>query len=56
MESQKKEAINALNLFLTNIDKIVSFDLVEFNPLKDNNHVTYDLATNILDNIINTLK
>ncbi len=52
----KKEAIDALNLFLTNIDKIVSFDLVEFNPLKDNNHVTYDLATNILDNIINTLK
>ena len=51
----KKEALIALNLFLEKIDNIASFDLVEFNPLKDINNKTYDISTTILDTLLDKI-
>ncbi len=51
----KEESLIALNLFLANISHICSFDLVEYNPLKDLNNKTYNIAIEILNTILRTL-
>ena len=40
------------DILINNIDKIKSFDLVEYNPLFDINNKTLDIAVNIISDII----
>lgn len=49
------ESYGFLNYIIKNKEKIKSFDLVEFNPLKDINNKTEKIATNILNKIIKEL-
>lgn len=44
----KEEAIKALEIFLKDMPKVVSIDLVEFNSLNDKNNQTYDIAIKLL--------
>ena len=46
-----EETLKIYNIFLDNISKIVSFDLVEYNPLKDINNKTYNLAIDIINKL-----
>ena len=41
---------------LNNIERIKSFDIVEFNPLLDKNDITYNVLNEILEKLINKLK
>jgi len=52
----EKEAIEITNELTNNINKVISFDLVEFNPKKDINNKTKKISLKILNRIINTLK
>ena len=45
----EQEAMDLVAELTRNIDKIVSFDLVELNPLRDLNGRTEDLAVRILE-------
>ena len=48
----EEEAMKINELIIKNMDKVVSFDLVEFNPLRDINRKTEQIAVNILAQII----
>lgn len=48
----EKEAYSVIDETLKYISDIKSIDLVEFNPIKDINHKTENIAINILDKII----
>lgn len=48
----KEEALTINKLLLEKIDNIVSFDLVEYNPLKDKDNQTLDIANNILNEVL----
>ena len=52
----EQEAMDLVAELAKNIDKIVSFDLVELNPLRDLNGRTEDLAVRILDQIEKAVK
>ncbi len=52
----EQEAMDLVAELTRNIDKIVSFDLVELNPLRDLNGRTEDLAVRILDQIMEAVK
>lgn len=52
----EQEAMELVAELTRNIDKIVSFDLVELNPLRDLNGRTEDLAVRILDQIMEAVK
>ena len=41
------------DILINNISSIKSFDLVEYNPLFDKDNITLDIATNIINDIIN---
>ena len=40
------------SIIIKHIDEVVSFDLMEFNPLRDQNRKTEQIALNILAQII----
>ncbi len=46
------DALEINKLILKHIDKVVSYDLVEFNPLRDKNRKTEQIALNLLAQII----
>ena len=52
----EQEAMGLVAELTRNIDKIVSFDLVELNPLRDLNGRTEDLAVRILEQIEEAVK
>ncbi len=49
----EEEALEINKLILKHMDKIVSYDLVEFNPLRDKERKTEQIALNLLAQIIN---
>jgi arginase len=49
-------AYKVKDIIIKNIDKVKSFDLVEYNPDLDVNNITRDIALNILNDIINAKK
>ena len=49
----EEEAMNINAYLVKHINEIVSFDLVEFNPLRDQDRKTEQIALNILTQIIN---
>lgn len=50
----EEEAMNIINIIRKKIKDIVSFSLVEYNPLRDENRKTEQTAINILARIINS--
>ena len=48
------EAMNIINIIRKNIKDIVSFDIVEYNPLRDESRKTEQIAVNILAQIISS--
>lgn len=48
----EEEAIELNKLILNHINEIVSYDLVEFNPLKDENRKTEQIALNLLAQVL----
>lgn len=50
----EEEGMTILNAILKHIDKITAFDLVEFNPERDSNRKTEQIAVNILAKTIMT--
>ena len=48
----EEDAIKLNKLILNHINDIVSYDLVEFNPLKDENRKTEQLALNLLAQVL----
>lgn len=48
----EEEALEINKLILKHMDKIVSYDLVEFNPLRDKDRKTEQIALNLLAQII----
>lgn len=51
-----EEALTINKLLLKHINNIVSFDLVEYNPLKDKDQKTLTIANNILTELLNKLE
>ncbi len=52
-----EEEIMTINkCIIKHIDKIVSYDIVEFNPLRDENRKTEQIVLNLLAQIINAVK
>lgn len=49
----EEDALTINKLILKHIDKVVSYDLVEFNPLRDKDRKTEQIALNLLAQIIN---
>lgn len=47
------EAMKINEMIIKNIDKVISYDLVEFNPLRDVDRKTEQIAVNLLAQIIN---
>ncbi len=48
----EEEAMKINEIIIKHIDEVVSFDLMEFNPLRDQNRKTEQIAINILAQII----
>lgn len=48
----EEEAMKINQLIIKHMDEVVSFDLVEFNPLRDQNRKTEQIAINLLAQII----
>lgn len=48
----EEEALEINKLILKHLDKVVSYDLVEFNPLRDKDRKTEQIALNLLAQII----
>ena len=46
------DAYAFIDYIIQNKEKIKSFDLVEFNPLKDKEKITEKIATNIINKLI----
>lgn len=51
----EEEVMNINNLIIAHMKDITSYDLVEFNPLRDENRKTEQIALNILAQIINAV-
>ena len=51
----KEDADEFISYIIQNKEKIKSFDLVEFNPLKDKDKITEKIATNILNTLIDNI-
>ena len=51
----EEEVMNINNLIITHMKDIISYDIVEFNPLRDENRKTEQIALNILAQIINAV-
>lgn len=51
----EEEVMNINNLIIAHMKDIISYDLVEFNPLRDENRKTEQIALNILAQIINAV-
>lgn len=49
------EAYGFIDYIIKNKEKIKSIDLVEFNPLRDKNKITENIATNILNKLIENI-
>lgn len=49
---KEEEAMKINEIIIRHIDEVVSFDLMEFNPLRDQNRKTEQIAINILAQII----
>ena len=49
-------AYKITDIIIDNIDSVKSFDLVEYNPLYDENYKTRDIALNIINKIIESIK
>ena len=49
------EAYGFVDYLIKNKEKIKSIDLVEFNPLRDKNKITENIATNILNKLIKNI-
>lgn len=49
----EEDALTINKLILKHMDKVVSYDLVEFNPLRDRERKTEQIALNLLAQIIN---
>lgn len=49
------EAYGFVDYIIKNKEKIKSIDLVEFNPLRDKNKITENIATNILNKLIKNI-
>lgn len=49
----EEDALTINKLILKHMDKVVSYDLVEFNPLRDRDRKTEQIALNLLAQIIN---
>lgn len=52
----EEEAMEINKLIMKHIDNIVSYDLVEFNPLRDRDRKTEQIALNLLAQIIKTVE
>lgn len=52
----EEDAMKINEIIIKNIDKVVSYDLVEFNPLRDKNRKTEQIALNLLAQMIQTIK
>lgn len=52
----EEEAMEINKLIMKHIDKIVSYDLVEFNPLRDKDRKTEQIALNLLAQMIKTVE
>lgn len=50
-----EEAYGFVDYIIKNKDKVKSIDLVEFNPLRDKDKITEQIATNILNKLINNI-
>ncbi len=50
-----EDAYKAIDILFKDVDKIVSLDLVEFNPLFDQDDKTYNIACNLINNIISKI-
>lgn len=51
----EEEVMNINNLIIAHMKDIISYDIVEFNPLRDENRKTEQIALNILAQIINAV-
>jgi len=51
----EEEVMNINNLIIAHMKDITSYDIVEFNPLRDENRKTEQIALNILAQIINAV-
>ena len=51
----EEEVMNINKLIIAHMKDITSYDLVEFNPLRDENRKTEQIALNILAQIINAV-
>ena len=47
------EAMKINNYIINHMNQVLSYDLVEFNPLNDINNKTYNIANNLLNTFIN---
>lgn len=52
----EEEAMKINELIMKHLDKVVSYDLVEFNPLRDENRKTEQIAINLLAQIIRAIE
>lgn len=52
----EEEAMEINKLIMKHIDNVVSYDLVEFNPLRDRDRKTEQIALNLLAQIIKTVE
>lgn len=52
----EEEAMELNKIIMNHIDKVVSYDLVEFNPLRDENRKTEQIALNLLAQTISKVK
>ena len=51
----KEEAMEICDYIIDNFDKVSSYDIVEFNPLRDENRKTEQIALNILAKTLNKI-
>lgn len=52
----EEEAMKINELIMKHLDQVVSYDLVEFNPLRDENRKTEQIAVNLLAQIIRAVE
>lgn len=52
----EEDAMKINELIMKHLDKVVSYDLVEFNPLRDQNRKTEQIALNLLAQIIRAVE
>ena len=55
-EISEEEAMKINELIMKHLNQVVSYDLVEFNPLRDVNRKTEQIALNLLAQIIRAVE